>query len=384
MKIAVNTRLLLKNRLEGIGWFTKETLERITRQHPEHTFYFLFDRPFSEEFIFADNVHPLVLSPQARHPVLFYMWFEYSVTRALQKTGADLFLSPDGYLSLRTDTPSVAVIHDLNFEHRPMDLPFVDRKYYHHFFPRFAHKARRIATVSQYSKQDIINCYGVDENKIDVVYNGANESYAPVTETEREHIRQKYTGGKPYFLFIGALLPRKNIARLFQAFDLFKQETGLPHQLMIVGQKKWWTDEMDKCYEGMTHKSEVVFMGRRHPDELKSLLAAAEAMTYVPLFEGFGIPIIEGMRSGVPVICSDTTSMPEVAGDAALLIDPYSIEQIKDAMKTIASDRQLWEQMSTKGQERARMFSWQKTSERLWQCLEKTLNPASIVTEKIR
>ncbi len=103
MKIVVNTRLLLKNKLEGIGWFTYETFKRITQQHPEHQFYFLFDRKFDDSFIFSDNIEPIVVSPQARHPALFYLWFEHAVPRVLNKINADIFVSPDGYLSLKDE-----------------------------------------------------------------------------------------------------------------------------------------------------------------------------------------------------------------------------------------------------------------------------------------
>src|SRR5690606_7224010 len=117
MRIAVNTRLLLKGKLEGIGWFTYQTLERIVKQHPEHEFIFFFDRPYDRSFVFASNVTPVVLSPQARHPVLFYLWFELGIPRLLRKYKADLFLSPDGFSSLSTKVPTCLVIHDLAFEH---------------------------------------------------------------------------------------------------------------------------------------------------------------------------------------------------------------------------------------------------------------------------
>ena len=124
MKIAVNTRLLLKGKLEGIGWFTYQTLRRMTEAHPEHEFIFIFDRKYDNEFIFSKNVMPVVVSPPARHPILWLIWFEWSVNRVLRKYKPDLFLSTDGHLSLSTKTPSVAVIHDINFHHRPGDLPF--------------------------------------------------------------------------------------------------------------------------------------------------------------------------------------------------------------------------------------------------------------------
>ena len=137
MEIVVNTRLLINNKLEGIGWFTYETLKRITQKHPEHHFVFIFDRYYDEEFLFADNVTPLVLSPKARHPFLFYWWFEFSVAGFLNRFKPDLFLSPDGYLSLKAKCKQLAVIHDINFEHHPKDVSWIVRKYYKHFFMVF-------------------------------------------------------------------------------------------------------------------------------------------------------------------------------------------------------------------------------------------------------
>lgn len=117
IKIAVNTRFLIKNKLEGIGLFTYESLKRITRAHPEIDFYFLFDRKFDQEFIFGDNIKPVVLFPQARHPLLWYLWFEISVARWLKKNNPNLFLSTDGYACLNTSVATVIVIHDLAYEH---------------------------------------------------------------------------------------------------------------------------------------------------------------------------------------------------------------------------------------------------------------------------
>ncbi len=372
MKIAVNTRLLIKNKLEGIGWFAYETLKRITGSHPEHQFYFLFDRPYDESFVFGSNVTPIVIGPQARHPFLFYLWFEKSIPKALNKIVPDLFLSPDGYNSLSTKTPTLPVIHDLNFEHFPEQLPFLVRKYYKHYFPQFAHKATRIATVSEFSKSDIVSTYGINPDKIDVVYNGANEVYQPINPEAIVECRNQYTGGSPYFLFIGSLLPRKNIANLFSAFDLFKQNASNNIKLMIIGEKKWWTNEIKRSYESMAHKDAVIFKGHTSPDELKLLIPSALALTYVSFFEGFGIPIIEAMRCGTPVITSNTSSMPEIAGDAAMLLDPNSVQSIADAMIKISASEELRKSLSEKGLTRAKDFSWNATADKLWDSIIKS------------
>jgi len=373
VKIAVNTRLLLRDRLDGIGWFTCESLRRITRQHPEHDFYFLFDRPYDDAFLFAPNVKPLVIGPPARHVLLYLIWFEISVPMALRRIKPDLFLSPDGFLSLSTRVPSVDVMHDLNFEYYPGDLPREVSWYYRHFFPRFARKARRIATVSNYSKKDIVNLYRIAPERIDVVYNGAHEIFRPLEETEKAHVRSKYTGGAPYFIFIGALHPRKNLSSLFRAFDLFRTHHHADCKLLMVGSRMWWTRSIRDTYESMEHRDDVIFTGRIPMEELHRVLASALALTYVSYFEGFGIPVVEAFACNTPVIASNLTSLPEVAGDAALLVDPFSIEQIAEAMDRVFTDESLRNRMIALGQEQGKKFSWDQTASSLWDTIGKVL-----------
>lgn len=373
MRIAVNTRLLLKDRLEGIGWFTFETLKRMTKNHPEHEFIFIFDRPWSEEFIFSENVTPVVTGPPARHPVLFYIWFEFQIPRILKKYKADLFLSPDGYLSLNTKIPQLAVIHDISFVHRPGDLPWLKDRYYNYFFPRFAHKAARIATVSEYSGNDIAQSFNIDPNKIDIVYNGINEEITPIPPEKQENIRKKYTDGNAYFLFVGALHPRKNVTGLLKAFDAFKTFDKKNIKLVIVGGQMHKTGEIFNTFQNMRFRNDVIFTGRIPTAELHDILGSAMALTFVPYFEGFGIPVIEAMSAGVPVICSSTTSLPEVGGDAVLYANPLQIDQITNAMMKISGDPELRTKLIEKGYKQKEKFSWDKTSRLLWRSVERAL-----------
>ena len=377
MKIAVNTRLLIRNKLEGIGWFTFESLKRICLQHPEHHFYFIFDRSFDPDFIFSGNITPIILSPQARHPLLFHIWFEYRMPPLLERIKPDIFLSPDGYLSLKTKVKSLAVIHDLNFEHYPEDLPFWVRKYYHHYFPRFAEKATRIATVSEFSKQDIIAQYGIPADKIDVVYDGSNELYVPLPEDEKVAVRKNYSGGAPYFLFIGSLHPRKNLINLFRAFDLFREHHPSGTKLIIAGARQWWTRDIKNAFKRMKFREDVIFYGRMNIAELSQLLGAALSLTYVSYFEGFGIPIIEAFRCETPVITASVTSMPEVAGDAALLVDPFNPEAIADAMTQLFLNESLRKELILRGKNRQNTFTWQRTADLLWESIEKTVKPTN-------
>lgn len=360
--------------MEGMGWFGFESMKRIAINHPEHEFIFIFDRPYHSDFICSSNVKAKVLFPPTRHPFLWIFWFEISLPFYLFRIKPDLFVSPDGMISLLSSTKSVTVIHDLNFIYYKNDMPFLVEKYYNFFFPRFAKKANRLATVSHYSKQDIVKNYGVPENKIDVVGNGSNELYQPIGEELKSSVRIEFSQGEPYFLFVGAMHPRKNIANLFKAFDKFKTTTGSKTKLVIVGSKMYWRADINQAYESMQHKSEVIFTGRLAPEKLKEVIGAALALTYVPYFEGFGIPIIEAMFCDVPVITSNVTSMPEIAGDAALLVDPFSIDDISSAMQQMDSSSALRHELIAKGRIHRSAYSWNSTADKLWDCIAKALN----------
>lgn len=373
MRIAINTRFLLEDKLEGIGWFTYETLKRITFDHPEHEFYFFFDRPYSKKFVFEKNVHPVVLFPQARHPFLYYLFFEFAVPLALKKYKIDYFVSTDGFLPLRSEVPSLGVIHDITFEHRPQDVPFLTLKYYRYFFPKFAKKATRIATVSEFSKKDLVDTYHIDPAKIDVVYNGANSNYGPIAESAKKVVRQQYSKGAPYFLYVGSLNPRKNIANLLMAFDRFRSENKTDIKLILVGKVMHNDEHFKKVVASLKHPDEVIFLGRVSSSQLRSILASAFALTYIPFYEGFGIPILEAMYSEIPVITSNVSSLPEVAGDAALLVDPYSVDSITAAMKEISNDETLRIELTGRAVRRKDVFSWDRSASLLWTSIEKMI-----------
>lgn len=373
MNIAVNTRLLLTGKLDGIGWFTAESLQRIVRAHPEHDFYFFFDRTPDPQFVYDSNVHPVTLWPQARHPVLWYIFFQMSVRHALKRYKIDLFLSPDGYTSLGTAVPTLTVIHDINFEHSKDNLRPSHQRYMTYFSPQFARYSTRIATVSEYSRQDIANTYHIEPDKIDVVYDGAHAGYRPLNEHEKQLTRNQYTEGHRYFIFISTIIKRKNLATLLTAFDRFKAHDQEGMKLVVVGHRIWWKDELKQAYDQMHHQADVLFVGRAEPEVLARLLASATALVYPSFYEGFGIPILEAFHAETPVITSNCTSMPEVAGDAALLVSPTDTDGLTEALTRTATDSNLCLQLIEKGREQRKLFSWDSTAEKLWDSMMKTV-----------
>lgn len=374
MQIVVNTRLLLKNRLDGMGWFSYQTLKRITQNNPDVHFVFLFDRNFDEEFIFSDNITPLILSPQARHPFLYYVWFQFSVKNLLNKMKPDLFLSPDGFLSLGAKCRQLPVIHDINFAHYPRDIKWLTAKYYNRYFSLYAKEATRIATVSKFSKNDIAETYDIVPEKIDVVYNGINSFFKPLSETEKQQARQKFSKGKNYFLFVGSLSPRKNIPNLIKAFSQFKNETKSDIKLLLAGSEFWGMSDIHKTIEQNHLRDEVIFTGRLIDEDLASVLGAALALTFVPYYEGFGIPLIEAMQAEIPIITSNAASLPEIAGDAAIEVNPFDANEIKNAMLQISTNENLRKDLIAKGINQKQNFSWDKSAGLLWESVLKAVS----------
>ena len=361
MLIAVNTRFLIKDKLEGIGWFTYETMKRLTHNHPEHTFLFLFDREPDPEFVFGKNVKPIRVWPPARHPYLWKYWFDYALPSVFKRYKPDLFISTDGFLSLKSDIPTLLVVHDLGFEHYPEHVTGIASNFYRKYMPLYAKKATRIITVSEFSKKDIVKLYHVAPDKIDVAYNGANDKYIPISQNEQQAVRNRYTGGKPYFLYVGSVHPRKNVKNLLLAYDALRKEHLTEHQLVIAGRMAWKIDETKQAFEQMQFKNDVVFTNHLLLSELTKVMASADAFVYPSLFEGFGIPIVEARYCGVPVITSDRSSLTEVGGPNALYFDPDRVDLIKDAMKLLLLDRENYHAKAKKDVSVREVFNWDKT-----------------------
>lgn len=362
MKVAINTRFLLPGRIEGIGRYTYEVVRRLLRDHPEHEYLFLFDRPYDPAFTFGGQAQGIVVPPPARHPLLWYLWFEWAVPFALRKHQADVFFSPDGYASLRSGVPTLLTVHDLAFEHHASHIPALVSRYYRYFTPRFCAHACRLLAVSRYTAADIHRQYGIPEEKVAVCGNACREGFHPLSAVKQQAIRAQWSAGQPYYLYVGAIHPRKNVHRLLEAFSAFKTQTGSQAKLLIAGRFAWQAGPVTAAYEAAAHQRDIEMLGFVPDEELPGLMGAARGFVYPSLFEGFGLPLLEAMEAEVPVITSNVSSMPEVAGEAALLVDPEKTDSLTKALVQLESDAGLRQSLVEKGRAQRQQYSWDRTA----------------------
>jgi glycosyltransferase involved in cell wall biosynthesis len=373
MKIAVNTRFLLPDYLEGYGYFLHETFSRITKKYPEHEFIFIFDRPVDKKFVFAANVQPVVAGPPARHPLLWKLWYDVKIPSLLRKYKADVFISCDGFCSLTTNTPQCLVVHDLAFLHFPSFIKRSHLFFYKRYMPAFLKKAKSIATVSEFSKQDIMAHYKTGADKITVVYSAAKEIFRPLNNEEKQAVKNKYTEGKEYFVYAGAIHPRKNLMNLLKAFSVFKKRQQSGFKLVLAGRLAWKYDSFIENLKAYKYRSDVLLTGYLDEKELANLIGAAYVMVYPSLWEGFGVPVLEAMRCGVPVITSAGSSMQEIAKEAALYADTNNYQDIADKMMLLYKDEKLRKEMISKGMNTTEQYTWNNTADLLWQSIVKAI-----------
>ena len=371
MRIAINTRFLLPGKLEGLGHYTHEIVRRMVQQHPEDQFLLLFDRAYHPQFVYGPNVETKVVFPPARHPLLWMAWFETSLPFVLERWKPDVFFSPDGYVSLRSKVPTLVTMHDVLPLRHPELLPRTVGIYYRYFMPRFARRAEKIATVSAYVRHDIADACNVSTDKIEVVYNGCRDGFNPLNDAEQQNIRDVFAEGQPYFFYTGAIHPRKNVHRLIRAFDTFKKQSGSPVRLLLAGRFAWQTGDVKTVYENAVYKKHIRFLGYVPEIDLQNLTASALALCLVSLNEGFGLPIIEAFNTDTPVLASNLSALPEVAGNAALLVDPLDENAIGAALLRLYTDTGLRQELVQKGRARREAFSWDKAAADLYEILKK-------------
>lgn len=366
LKIAINTRSLLKNRLDGIGWFTYQVVKRWVERNPNVSFYFLFDRPYSEEFIFGKNVTPIVVAPPARHPILWYLWYEWAIPRALDKINPKVFISLDTYTSVRWQGKKITAIHDIAFALFDGQVDLITEKFLRHYTPKYIATSDKIVTVSNATKNDLISYYRCPENKIIVSNNAPSEVYQSMKKEDIDRFRNENTDSKEYFIFVGSIHPRKNILSLLQAFEHFKSQHNSNHKLVVIGRMSWKYKDVEEYKASMKFQNDIIWISHSSPLIISKWMASATALIMVSHYEGFGVPIVEALASGTPAICSNVSSMPEVAGGGAILVSPQSVEEISNAMYSLSTDIDLRNELIEKGQKHIQQYNWNHAADVIW------------------
>ena len=371
MRIAVNTRFLLPSGLEGIGVYTHEIVQRMVRMHPGDHLHCFFDRTPSSEFKYGPNVHQHHLMPPARHPILFYIWFQLRTKSALARLQPDVYFSPDSFMPIGSGIPSVITVHDPAALRYPEHVSKANRAYYRKYMPMFTSEASKIITVSEFSKREIIDLLEVPENKVDVIYNGVSPVYRQRPDFDKSTAQAKWSGGKPYILYVGAIHPRKNVARLILGYERFREENpDLDHQLVIGGRLSWKFADVEQAYEKSRFKNSIHFTGFVPEEQLPDLVEGAELLSYLSYYEGFGLPVIEAMASGVPVLTSKDSSMSEISDGAAFLVDPFDIEAIAAGLGEMILNSELRNQCIDRGAEVCLRYSWDETARQTYEVLK--------------
>lgn len=283
----------------------------------------------------------------------------------------DVLFIPAHTLPVICPKKSVVMIHDIGFDHFRHLYKWTD-VWYHRYAIRFAKRfAGHIITPSEFTRRDLHQKYGIGLNKMTTVHHGFD-----ATDLRPAKPDEKSPRDVPYFYFVGRLEHKKNVVRMIEAFKRFKQKTGLPHKFLLAGKPAFGYEAIERTLQGLPTeiKNDIEILGYTNQEDSVRYLRHAQALVFCTLFEGFGIPALEAFASGTPVITSNTTSMPEVVEDAALSVDPTSVEAIAEAMGQIATQPELRRKLIEKGNDQYKKFSWDKAAQETLAILRKIGN----------
>ena len=358
--VGINAHLLSLSgsyRSAGINWYIYHLLRCLPAVDPAISY-----TVFTSESRYAGEGVALQRSAWPTHrPPVRILWEQVVQPGAVRRAGVDLLHGPAFVGPLFSACPQVITIHDLSFLRYPQNFRAGNRLYLRTLTRLSVRRARRLIAVSESTGQDLMRYYGLPPSRIEVVPNGVDDRFRPWSEAEIADFRAKKGLPERFLLFVGTLEPRKNVAGLIQAYACLPQPRP---PLMLVGGKGWLYDEIFARVEALNLSDEVHFVGYVAAEDLPGWYNAALIFVYPSLYEGFGLPPLEAMACGAPVIAADTSSLPEVVGEAGLLVDPLDVEALAAAMNRLLTDRTLRDALRAAGPERAAAFSWQETARR--------------------
>jgi glycosyltransferase involved in cell wall biosynthesis len=319
--------------------------------------------PSGDLFPAASHVEPCPI-PLPR------LWTHLRLGWELRQRPPDLFFTPAHVIPLSHRGPSVATVHDLGYHHFPASHPRRQLAYLRWSTRHNARASVRVVADSQATRSDLARFDGIDPAVIDVIYPGIDPALSPETDERRlVEVCQTYGITSPYLLYLGTLQPRKNLNRLIDAYAA----SGIPHQLVLAGKSGWLSQPILDAVSGRqpSLSGGVILPGFISEKDKAALISGATALLYPSLYEGFGFPVLEAQACGTAVLCANGSSLPEIAGDAALMVDPLDAGALAAGISTIASDADLRRALVQKGFQNVKRFNWQDAAGRVLDTLEK-------------
>jgi len=362
----------------GISQYIIQLLRHLPSVAPDMTFDVLLLE--EEKAIYVadpDRIRPLLQNRLFRNPITNILWQQTVLPLLCARGGYDVLFVPAGNRRMPywSPCPSLGTFHDLAIVHIPGKYDRLHNFYNLHVMPVLVRRLSHVIAISESTKQDLLKYVRVPENRITVIPEAADQTlYFPRDKTAaQEKVSRIYGLRPPYVLFISRIEhPGKNHVRLIRAFDRTRRGSNLPHQLVLAGSDWGRAEEVHREANTCASKDSILFTGFVAGGDLPDLYAGADAFVFPSLFEGFGLPVLEAMSCGIPVACSNVSSMPEVAGDAALLFDPEDERSIEQALTTLLTDKGTQQDLVRRGLQRSKTFSWQRTAELTAETLRRT------------
>lgn len=361
MHIAL-TALGVRRQLFGGGTYVKNLVHTLARLAPEHHYTIYVTPENSAHFQDLGPHVQLIFAPRQRP--LRLVWEQVWLPGELARRRVEVFHGTGFVSPRRRVCPQVTTIHDLTFFLLPGKHTFFKRHYFRRMIPLSAKASDLLIAVSESTKRDLVRLLGLDPEKVKVIHLGKDERFRSLADAELQERAKQQCGvpaNKKVILFVGMIEPRKNLETLLGAFARLKSLHG-DYCLVLAGAPGWGYRGVFERVRRLGLEGPVVFPGYVPEDLLPALYNAAELFVYPSLYEGFGLPVLEAMACGVPVITSNVSSLPEVAGDAAVLVDPRSEEELRQGILRLLEDGELRKQLREKGLARSRLFSWEKTA----------------------
>lgn len=360
MRIGIEATPYYRN-VAGSGIFVRNIVRSLQRAKREEVSFILFSSKRENDIAMEQKKN---LPARFLKGMLDILRMQVLLPLESKKQGIHVLFCP-AYLSpLFPTCPVVVAMHDMSFRRYPWTLDRLYLFYLQILLPLSARKAKLLVTISEFSKREMTQCLKIPPEKIRVVPLACGEHFLVVEEEGQiSAFRKKHNLLRPFILFVGTLEPRKNILRLLEAFRILKEEDrAFDYQLVLCGPKGWSYRDIFRKVRKFRLEKEIIYLGYLPDEELPLLYNAARGLIYPSLYEGFGLPVFEAMACGCPVVTSNTSALPETAGDAALLVDPEDTRAIARAIIRITGDEKLRYEMIQKGLERVRAFSWEKTA----------------------